>query len=57
MKNEAQRANLAKEDLNNIIDKLEDENDENENLGSRPRRQAAIVAAQMRQQMIDDNRL
>ena len=54
MKNEAQRANLAKEDLNTIIDKLEDEN---ENLGSCPRRQAAIVAAQMRQQMIDDNRL
>ena len=57
MKNEAQRANLAKEDLNTIIDKLEDEEDENKNLGSRPRRQAAIVAAQMRQQMIDDNRL
>ena len=56
-KNEAQRANLAKDDLNTIIDKLEDENDENENLGSRPRRQAAIVAAQMRQQMIDENRL
>ena len=57
MRNEAQRANLAKEDLNTIIDKLKDEEDENENLGSRPRRQAAIVAAQMRQQMIDDNRL
>ena len=57
MKNEAQRANLAKEDLNTIIDKLEDEEDENKNLGSRPRCQAAIVAAQMRQQMIDDNRL
>ena len=57
MINEAQKTNLAKGDLNTIIDKLEDENDENENLGSRPRRQAAIVAAQMRQQMIDDNRL
>ena len=54
MKNEGQRANLEKEDLDTIIDRLEDEN---ENLSSRPRRQAAIVAAQMRQQMIDDNRL
>ena len=57
MRKEAKKSNLAKEDLESIMHKLEDENSEAEIVGSRPRRQAAIVAAQMRQQMIEDNAL
>ena len=57
MRNEAKKSNLAREDLESILHELEDDNNEAEIVGSRPRRQAAIVAAQMRQQMIEDNAL
>ena len=57
MRNEAKKSNLSREDLKSIIDKLEDVKSEAEIVGLRPRRQAAIVAAQMRQQMIEDNAL
>ena len=55
MRNEAENSNLSKQDLNSIVDKLEDEIKETDIVGLRPRRRAAIVAAQLRQQMIDDN--
>ena len=57
MRKEAKRSNLAREDLESILHELEDDDCEAEIVGSRPRRQAAIVAAQMRQQMIEDNAL
>ena len=57
MKNTAAKENLPKHDINNIIQKLDEEIDQSQHISHRPRREAAIKAASLRKQMIEENAL
>ena len=56
MANEARASNLPEEDIQTMIQKLK-EDLPREDLNRRPRRTAAINAAALRKQMIEDNAL
>ena len=55
MKQTAIQNKQPEEDISNIIDKLDQELDQTQHISHRPRRDAAVKAAMMRQQMIRDN--
>ena len=55
MANEAKKSSLPKEDIAEIVQKLQEEPQVQSNL--RPRRAAAVNAAALRKQMIEDNAL
>ena len=55
MANEAKKSSLPKEDIEEIVQKFEDQPQVQLNI--RPRRAAAVNAAALRKQMIEDNAL
>ena len=57
IKADAKKANLAQQDIQELINKLDAPELTEVDIQRRPRRQTAINAAELRRQMIQDNEL